>query len=200
VDAAEFLSKNMDIIVKGCYWADSLWKNATHHYNPKTKRGLWIWPGAQDQCKNWFSYSMKALAAGNVSRALFFLGASVHTVQDACQPYHSNCVCLDGHQKYENWVDRHKEDFAVGENGVYDLASKPEGWVIENACFSQELLPKVKINGNSTDGCADLSEATRLCLGRAQRTTAGFFVFFLKEAGKLGNVELLGLPTGNPSK
>ncbi len=42
-----------DTLIKGNYWADAFWKNSTP-LQPKRKKGLWIWPGAQEQCRNWF--------------------------------------------------------------------------------------------------------------------------------------------------
>lgn len=187
-ELSRFYSENIEVITRGCYWADSTWKNAAHHYDPDTGKGLWIWPGAKDQCRDWFNLSLKFISSGNLEKALFFLGASVHTVQDACQPYHSNCVCLNGHQKYEIWADQHKEEFAVTSNGLYNLSPTAEGWVMENAIFSKPFLSRVSMKRGSDALNRDeheLREATRVLLSRAQRTTAGFFVFFLEEAAKL---------------
>lgn len=182
IDAEKFFNTFSDTLIKGNYWADAFWKNSTHHYNPNTKKGLWIWPGAQEQCRNWFKGALSAWSKGNLLRSVFLMGASLHTVQDACQPYHSNCVMLEGHQKYETWVDRNKERYAVGQEGLYQVSRDPEGWVIANALFSQPFMSDFKVTSTS---CYD--QHTRDLLARAQRTTAGFLEFCLKKAIETGS-------------
>jgi phospholipase C len=173
-EAAAFMRKGLHKIVKGNYWADSLWMNSTHHYNPRTKRGLWIWPGAADQIKNWFLQAT-SLWTRDIEKSLFMLGACLHIVQDCCQPYHSNCLVLRGHQKYEKWVDKNKELFAVEDGGIYRLSETPEGWAIANAEYSMTYIDDVC--GPSEEA---RKEATALLIPRAIRTTAGFMLFFLE--------------------
>ncbi|HHY44219.1 MAG TPA: phospholipase [Firmicutes bacterium] len=173
-EAAAFMKKRLDKIIKGNYWADSLWMNSTHHYNPRTKRGLWIWPGAADQIKNWFSLAT-SLWDKDIEKSMFVLGACLHIVQDCCQPYHSNGRVFQGHQKYEKWVDKNKELFAVEEGGIYRLSETPEGWAIANAEFSAPYIDAV--SGPSEKA---KMEATSLLIPRAIRTTAGFMLFFLE--------------------
>lgn len=177
-EAAAFFRRRLDKLIKGNYWADTLWMNSTHHYNPRTKRGLWIWPCAADQIKNWFNFSTSSWAKGREEKSMFFLGACLHIVQDCCQPYHSNCKVFSGHQKYEKWADKNKELFSVGNGGCYGLSSKPEGWAVANAEYSADYLSAVmEPDGNSR------AEATKLLIPRAIRTTAGFLVFFLEQVG-----------------
>jgi phospholipase C len=175
-DAAAFFRDHLDRLIKGNYWADSLWMNSTHHYNPKNKRGLWIWPGAADQIRNWFNLSSSFWAKNVEEKSVFVLGACIHIVQDCCQPYHSNCRVFGGHQEYERWADKHKEMFDVKSGGYYGLSDRPEGWAVANAEYSQRFLSAVE--GPSSDA---RREATGLLIPRAIRTTAGFLVFFLEE-------------------
>ncbi len=178
-EAASFMKRSLERIIKGNYWADTLWMNSTHHYSPRTRHGLWIWPAATEQIKNWFQQA-SALWAKDKEKALFMLGACLHIVQDTCQPYHSNCVVLRGHQEYERWVDKNKERFAVEDGGIYGLSETPEGWVIANAEFSMPYLDAVC--GSSEEA---RKEATAVLIPRAIRTTAGFMLFFLEHvAGK----------------
>lgn len=89
---------------------------------------------------------------------------------------------LEGHQKYETWVDRNKERYAVGQEGLYQVSRDPEGWVIANALFSQPFISDFRVTGTS---CYD--QHTRDLLARAQRTTAGFLEFCLKKAIETGS-------------
>ncbi|HHX29067.1 MAG: zinc dependent phospholipase C family protein [Bacillota bacterium] len=173
-EPASLMEENLDKLIKGNYWADSLWMNSTHHWSPKTKRGLWIWPGATDQIRNWFALAT-SLWTKDAPRSFFVLGACLHIVQDCCQPYHSNCRVFGGHQKYEKWADQNKDQFGVEEGGVYYLAQESKGWAIANAEYSMPHLDAV--SGESEEA---KYEATALLIPRAIRTTAGFMLFFLE--------------------
>ncbi len=182
IEAEKFFNAFSDTLVKGNYWADAFWKNSTHHYNPITEKGLWIWPGAHDQCRNWFKGALNAWSKVNLLKAVFLMGASLHTVQDACQPYHSNCVMLKGHQKYETWVDKNKRRYAINETGIYRVSGNPDGWVIANASFSQAFIDALTPKDISVYG-----EPTKKLLARAQKTTAGFLEFCLQKARETGS-------------
>ncbi len=173
---SRYCSEHLETIIKGNYWADTLWKNTTHHYNPRTKKGLWLWPGAQDQMNNWFNQAIGFWLKGKTEKALHALGACLHIVQDCCQPYHSNCVIFRGHQKYEKWADLHKENFAVSRGGIYKFSGEAEDWVADNAQFSVGYLETVA--NSSPIGNKKRKEATAILLARAQKTTAGFIMFF----------------------
>ncbi|HHY34594.1 MAG TPA: hypothetical protein GX510_02990 [Firmicutes bacterium] len=175
---ASWYRSHLEEIMRGNCWADRAWKNSCHHYNPRVKRGLFLWPSAVDQARSWFRNSMRAWVTGDIGRSVFFLGACLHVIQDMCQPYHSNCIILDGHQRYERWVDHTKEIYAEESEGIYDLGSSVEEWVKKNAEFSQEFLPLV-LPGAYGNG---YHSPTAVLLSRAQRTTAGFLVFFMEKA------------------
>ena len=119
---------------------------------------------------------MSAWRRRNVEKSMFMLGACLHLVQDCCQPYHSNCVVLDGHQKYEQWADCHKEEFVVDHGGLYGIFERPEEWAAANAEASFPHLAEVCSPLES-----DRRRATALLIPRAVRTSAGFLMFF-KEA------------------
>lgn len=173
LEAAAFYGECLDTVIRGNYWADLLWKNATHHYNPKTRRGLWIWPGAADQLRSWWRIAVSSWRKGNKKKSLFMLGACLHIVQDCCQPYHSNCVVFDGHQRYERWADERKAQYVVDHGGLYGVSLQPEGWATANADFSCGHLESVA----SRLDC-DKDRATSVLLPRAMRTGAGFLLFF----------------------
>lgn len=185
-ETASFYEERLETLIRGNYWADKLWMNATHHFNPVNSRGLWIWPGAADQIKHWFSSAVSLWKRGRDEKSMFMLGASLHIVQDCCQPYHANCVVFDGHQKYERWVDIHKSNYVVSEGGLYRVSSEPEGWAVANAEIAHGHLGSV--SQRSGDG---REKSTRILLPRAMRSSAGFLLFFKEEA--LGMVASTGL-------
>lgn len=170
--AADFYAHNIEYLIRGNYWADLMWKNAAHHFDPVKRRGFLIWPPAPEQSKIWFNAALSFWRKKNAHKTVFFIGASLHIVQDMCQPYHSNCLVFHRHQKYESWVDKLKEEFAVSSGGIYDLGNSPDEWVIANALFSRSFINKV--NGDFDHSCF---EASRTLIQRAQATTAGFLLF-----------------------
>ncbi|MBE3519408.1 MAG: zinc dependent phospholipase C family protein [Firmicutes bacterium] len=175
---ASWYRSHLEEIMRGNAWADRTWKNSCHHYDPRVKRGLFLWPSAVDQARSWFRNAVQAWATGDITRSVFFVGACLHLIQDMCQPYHSNRIILDGHQAYERWVDRNKEIYAEESGGIYNLGSSVEEWVKKNAEFSKEflslVLPSAYGNGYHSP--------TAVLLSRAQRTSAGFLVFFMEKA------------------
>ncbi len=175
--AAAFCQDHRDSIVSGNYWADTFWKNATHHFSPRTNRGLWVWPSAHDQLRHWFNSAVSLWIRGKIEKAAHALGSCLHIVQDCCQPYHSNCVIFEGHQKYEIWADDHKDEFSVEHGGIYRFSGKPEDWAKDNAEFSCNFLSEVC--SQSPDEDERRRAATASLLGRSQQTTAGFIMFFL---------------------
>jgi len=177
-EAATFYHGWLDTIVSGNYWADLLWMNATHHYSPRTRRGLWVWAGASDQLRNWWNLAMVSWKKGKIERSMFMLGACLHIVQDCCQPYHSNCLVFDGHQKYERWADSHKDEYVATHGGLYGVSPKPEGWAVANAELSCSYLVAVASELDS-----ERDRATAILLPRAMRTSAGFLLFFRDGTG-----------------
>ena len=174
-DAAAFFSRWLETIILGNYWADTLWMNSTHHYNPVTQRGLWVWPSTAEQIRNWWNQSLSQWRCGNEDEAVFLLGACLHIVQDCCQPFHSNGIVFQGHQDYEKWADKHKETYDVPESGLYGVSLTASGWVVSNAEFSHGF-----IDGVTSKDHDKRDSATRLLLPRAMSTSAGFMNFFFE--------------------
>lgn len=99
-------------------------------------------------------------------------------VQDLCVPHHSNNVLLGGHQRFEKWAAAHAEDYSVTKHGLYDDSiSDPGKWVVNNAQASFDLYSFT--NSNSFRDC---HLATKILLPLAQKTSAGFFLYFLESA------------------
>ena len=72
----------------------------------------------------------------------------------------------------------HHDEFAVAENGIYNITDDPAGWVLHNAKISWDYFPCVSQTGSKTS----YRMATSILLHLAQRTSAGFFLYFLNKA------------------
>ena len=174
---AQLFNRFSNELDKGVIWADRLWRSAAHHYDPVTGRGVWPWGNAAQKCTAYFKKAFILWRRGNHARAMFFLGAAAHLVQDACVPHHACCRMFDGHLDYEKWVKERKHHYQVNAGGLYNLGAAPAEWIAANACAAREYYLCVRRPGSDEL----YHRATAVLLVRAQRTTAGFFYFSLKK-------------------
>lgn len=161
---------------EGVSWADRAWKNSSHFFNPSTGKGFWRWPNALLECHLHFHRAHKEWEADHHSKAMFFLGAAAHLVQDLCVPHHARGDLFNGHQDFESWAEANRNFFTADSDGIYHLGETPGAWVAANALFSDPYYPLVAENSAQKNYLL----ASRVLLPRAQRTTAGFFHFFLR--------------------
>ena len=175
---AALLKRYLDTIDQGVKWADKGWKCCAHYCDPFDKNGLKPWPDAASECRNLFERALFKWKQGNKGKAFFLLGAAAHLVQDLCVPHHARTVAFAGHQIYEKWVQGHHDEFAVSENGIYNITDDPAGWVLHNAKIAWDYFPYVSQTGSKTS----YRMATSILLPLAQRTSAGFFLYFLNKA------------------
>lgn len=166
---------------KGVVWADRLWRSTAHHYNPQTGRGIWLLSNSAQKCSAYFKKAFLLWRRGKCGRAMFYLGAAAHLVQDACVPHHAVGQMFDGHLDYERWVKERKHHYKVNTGGLYHLGSFPEEWIQANARVALKYYCCVKSPGNDEL----YHQATVVLLALAQRSTAGFFHFCLKRFGQV---------------
>lgn len=178
---AKTLNNYLEIINRGVLWADRDWKNFAHYFDPLSGIGYGPWPDARLECNDYFDKALVHWRHGNKKKAFFFLGAAAHLVQDLCVPHHARCIAFCGHQEYENWVQEKCYDYAVYSEGEYNVASSPSDWVERNARISRYYFPYV----SNISSLTSYRMATGVLLPLAQRTTAGFFSFFLEKAHSL---------------
>lgn len=173
---AAWLRRHLREFRTGCDWADADWKCAAHMYDPGTGRGLPGWPSALETLREYWEAAVAYERKGNGRRAAFYLGAAAHVVQDLCVPHHAASTLLYGHKAFEAFSERYRHRFTAFEQGLYDLASTPEGWGVANAEYAtgrhSRCLSRTTHQGDTEQAVADL-------LPRAQRSTAGFVAFFV---------------------
>lgn len=173
--AARQIQTHLKELKEGVAWADRAWKNSSHFFNPLTGKGFWRWPNALLECHLHFHRAQKEWEAHHHSKAMFFLGAAAHLVQDLCVPHHVRGDIFNGHQDFESWAEANRNYFSVNSGGIYNLGETPGAWVAANALFSDQYYPLVAENSKQIN----YPLASKVLLSRAQRTTAGFFLFFL---------------------
>lgn len=163
----------------GSTWCDRGFKNISHYYDHSAKTGLWYGPDAPSECDYYFKCAVEQWRRGKQEKALFYLGAASHIMQDLCVPHHAAGLIFKGHKYFEDWARNNFHDFTTDCNGLYNLSREPGEWVKKNASFSFTYLPQVIEEHEPS-----VEQAARSLLQRAQRSTAGFLLFFLQVVTK----------------
>ncbi|SHE48224.1 zinc dependent phospholipase C family protein [Desulforamulus putei] len=172
---ALFFQSYLDVLNHGSSWSDRGFKNISHYYNYRENTGLWHGPDAPTECRYYFNRAIKHWRRGRREKAIFYLGAAGHILQDLCVPHHAGGLVFSGHKYFEDWARDHYEDFATSLGGLYDLGGCAGDWVKQNAMVAAGYLPEVM-----EDNAPAVEKVCGLLLQRAQRTTAGFLHFFIQ--------------------
>lgn len=174
------LKTYIEALNQGSSWSDRGFKNISHYYNHLQDAGLWHGPAAPTECQNYFRHALKYWHRGQKEKSFFYLGAASHILQDLCVPHHAGCVVLSGHKYFEDWARLHYEEFALPYSGIYNLADSASDWVKENSVVASDYLP-ILIKEQPT---SIMEKVVGIMLQRAQRTTSGFFYFFIQSTQK----------------
>lgn len=187
---ARYLNNFMQLLNRGCLWADKGWKNFAHYFNISTHNGIWPWPDAAGECIRYYNQALNWWRKGNLFKSFFFLGAALHLVQDLCVPYHACGIAFAGHHDYELWVQANFRHYQVFDSGVYRLGRHPEEWVTGNAKLAQEYYRLLAEQRTP----ASYDYVTSKLLPRAQQTSAGFLAFFIEQATMSAGENAISLP------
>lgn len=176
-EAAEFYRKNVKALNEGVTWADQDFKSSNHFYHIKKEKGLYGFSNALAEAKKYHNMAGKFLnVEEDLTKSMFYLGASCHLIQDATVPHHVNNKLLKKHRKFELWIIRRlfsDYSFAI-ERGTlrYD---KIDDYIKNNALVAFDTHEKY-------DSILELEERyykiSEVILKQAQITTAGFLLDF----------------------
>ena len=169
------LYKYLKIFSRGNSWCDEGFKNIHHFYHPRTGKGIVGLAGADNQLYMNIDRAQKAFRNSSFEDCFFYIGATLHLIQDLCVPHHALGHLLKGHSEYENWVLENYTSFLVSEGGIYDFSNPME--ILQHNAFSAIEYSELVLNPNSKNKV----EATKELLGLAQRTSASFLYLIFKE-------------------
>lgn len=169
----------------GVVWADQDFKSSGHFYNPIKGRGLYGNTNALTLANNYYSFAVGCYESGNIKRAMFFLGAAAHLVQDMTVPQHANIKLLQEHHKFEKYVRNTitgTPEYLVYENGCY--LNSIEGFIRQNAISAIKANNKLSFIVNDDRRYYELA---KIVLPLAQRSTAGLFSLFYNNMNLVDN-------------
>ncbi len=177
----ELYNYNLENMNRGTVWADQDFKSIGHFYNPIKNRGLYGHTNALKLTNKYYNKAKYYWRKNNRERALFYLGASIHIIQDVTIPQHVNIRLLDNHRQYENFVKmtyNSVKEFRSLEKPI--LFKNPKDYVKFN---SKTALKIYKQHKDIDDNYRRYYYITLCSLPLAQRTTAGCLILFLREVG-----------------
>lgn len=107
---------------EGAVWADQDFRSREHFYNPYTHKGLYGCKSSKQRFTNYYQCALVHWDGGDKEKALFYLGAAVHLIQDATIPQHGSVNLLKSHRKFEQWIIGVHDNFthyAITSEGIY---------------------------------------------------------------------------------
>ncbi|MHB8064880.1 MAG: zinc dependent phospholipase C family protein, partial [Ruminiclostridium sp.] len=129
--------------------------------------------------KNYYTFAISYWNSGDFKRAMFFLGAAAHLIQDMTVPQHANIKLFKEHRKFEKFVKDTFYDapeYLVSDKGCY-LGSVEE-FIRYNSACAIKANKRLSYISEDEQRYYALSKYT---IPLAQRSTAGLFMTFYKD-------------------
>lgn len=133
-EGARWYARHMTPLARGMAWADRGYMPLFHFYRPDNGRGVVPGMSAYRLAYRYGRLAVEALRKGEEERAVFYLGAAIHLVQDATIPQHAQARILGGHSQYERFVRVRYAWTSCKHDALVGLAAQsPENALRENA-------------------------------------------------------------------
>ena len=170
----------LEFLNAGTVWADQDFKSINHFYSPVKKRGLYGHNNALALAEKYYKNAINHWKLNDREKSMFYLGASVHIIQDLTIPQHVNIRLLDSHRQFENFIkliyDIVKDFRSYKEPIIFNT---PKEFVQYNSKVALKTYKKYKhIEKNKRR----FYKIALCALPLAQRTTAGYMIMFLRDA------------------
>jgi hypothetical protein len=170
-----------------------------HFHNWWTHQGKWwiVGGSAANGAERAFTHATEVWAAGDRANAIYWLGAALHLVDDACVPQHEFYGLNVYHHQYERWVQIHQDTLAVTSGGIYAdqfrvdgghggpawSSAHPRGWVDECAHRAADNLLAATHPNPPEPSTSGSQWRTATHIADTQRLSAGFIAFFFDQVG-----------------
>lgn len=178
----EFFKEHIKPLNEGVTWADQDFKSSNHFYHFSRGKGLYGFSDALTECKKYYNKSLTYMKVKNIDKALFYLGASCHLVQDMTVPHHVNNKLLDSHRGFEIWIiKRFLSDYTfLIDKGIYRYKTV-EDYIKSNALMANNVFLK---HMNISDKEERYGKMAAIIIKEAQNTTAGFLLDYYEAIHK----------------
>lgn len=183
VAAYNLMAAYLEDINKGAVWADQDFKSSNHFYSPSKDKGLYGRSNAQKEFMVYYNRALSYYLEKKYNKAMFYLGAACHLIQDVTVPQHANIRLMASHRKYEQWVIRvykKHDSFKAASGGIY--LNNPRDYIRYNSLESIEAYKKFSSENVMEERFYGI---TSIILVLAQKTTAGLMLNFYKDTGRM---------------
>ncbi|WP_346916065.1 zinc dependent phospholipase C family protein [Clostridium sp.] len=175
IEEYNFFMKHILDLNKGVKWADADLKSTNHFYHHEKGIGLYGFSNAKVECVKYYNASVFYGANSDMNKAIFFLGAACHLVQDSTVPAHA-MKNLKKHKPLESFIiDKVLDGYKIPLKDHVISYVDPEKYVIENTKFAVKAaksFESIRVKQNR------FNEIAEVILLRACITTAGLLVDF----------------------
>lgn len=184
-EASKFYKKYVKPLNEGVTWADQDFKSSNHFYHVTKGKGLYGFSDALTECKKYYNCAVRFLEAGDVNKAMFYLGASCHLIQDATVPHHVNNKLLKSHRKFELWIiSKLLTDYSFAVEKGTSRYPNLEDYIKSNAKLANSTHTKYFAVQSKEE---KYYKMTSVILREAQITTAGFMLDFYENNVKVSS-------------
>lgn len=174
----QFFDNHIADINKGAVWADQDYKSSTHFYNPFKKKGLYGRMDAMELAIDYYYTALGLWNMGDLNESMFYLGATLHLIQDMTVPQHANIRLLGNHRQYETYIKltyKHAKEFLVSK-GTYTLDN-----IEDYIRFNTRVTIKIHKRYKNIEDDDRFYHIAKCGLPLALRTTAGALVTFYND-------------------
>lgn len=178
----EYFKTHIKPLNEGVSWADQDFKSSNHFYHFSKGKGLYGFSDALTECKRYYNKSLAYMKIGETDKALFYLGAACHLVQDMTVPHHVNNRLLDSHRGFEMWIiKRFLSDYSfLIDKGILRYKTIDD-YIKSNALVANNVYLK---HLSIADREERYGKMAAIIIKEAQNSTAGFLLDYYDEIHK----------------
>lgn len=175
-----FFNEFLTHINRGLVWADQDFKSYHHFYDPRKEKGKFGYEeNAMTLTKSYYNRALRCYKMKDYKRAMFYLGAACHIVQDLTIPQHAKGKLLDNHRQFEVYVkSNYKRIKSFKSNGSPIVFDSIEDYVTHNSIAA---LNTDYMYSNVRDTTTKFYITAIKCITLAQRSTAGCMLMFYND-------------------
>ncbi|WP_111921517.1 phospholipase C, partial [Clostridium cochlearium] len=178
-DAYNFFKENLSKLNEGTTWADQDFKSSNHFFHFSKGKGLYGFSNALLECKKYHRKSLEYLEKGDLNKAMFFLGAACHLIQDVTVPQHVNNKLLKSHRRFELWIiSKLLNDYSFMAEDEIVRYSNLDEYIVNNSFLANNTYIKY-INIKNRE--EKYNKIASIVLKEAQKTTAGFLLDYYED-------------------
>lgn len=174
---SDFFKEYYQDLNDGTVWADQDFRSSNHLYNPYTKRGLYGRSNAMDISRIYYAEAIK-LYSQDPHRSVFYLGATLHIIQDMTVPHHASVRLLNKHKKLESYIRSNYKDMT---SNAHKLNPHMLGKIAHYIDHNGKEALKIYEEAESLHIDSLHLKITNSILPLAKRTTAGCMVKFYND-------------------